>query len=108
MCDKKLSHVHEHDKQHGHRHVHSEKEKKAVMNRLAKAIGHLESIRKMVERDEDCSDILIQLAAVRSAVHNTGKLVLKNHLNHCIIEAVEEKDYVTIEKLNDAIDKFMK
>lgn len=102
-------HEHHHDhNHHEHHHVHSEEEKRAVMNRLAKAIGHLESIRKMVERDEDCSDILIQLAAVRSAVHNTGKLVLKNHLNHCIVEAVEEKDYETIEKLNEAIDKFMK
>ena len=103
-------HDHEHDHEHGHdhHHVHSEEEKKAIMNRLAKAIGHLESIRKMVERDEDCSDILIQLAAVRSAVQNTGKLVLKNHLSHCIVEAVEEQDYESIDKLNDAIDKFMK
>lgn len=99
---------HHHEHHHEHNHVHSEEEKRAVMNRLAKAIGHLESIRKMVERDEDCSNVLIQLAAVRSAVHNTGKLVLKNHLNHCIVEAVEEKDYETIEKLNEAIDKFMK
>lgn len=91
----------------GRHHVHSQREKKAVVNRLSKAIGHLESVRRMVERDEDCSEVLIQLAAVRSAINNTGKLVLKNHINHCIVEAVEENDEEAIELLNQAIDKFM-
>lgn len=92
----------------GHKHVHSEMEKKAVVNRLSKAIGHLESVKRMVERDEDCSDVLIQLAAVRSAINNTGKVVLKNHMNHCIVEAVEENDQDAIRRLNEAIDKFVK
>lgn len=105
-------HMHENDIAHnhgtGHRHVHSETEKKAVVNRLSKAIGHLESVKRMVERDEDCSDVLIQLAAVRSAINNTGKVVLKNHMNHCIVEAVEENDQDAIRRLNEAIDKFVK
>ncbi len=92
----------------GHRHVHSMEEKKAVLNRLSKAIGHLEAVKRMVERDEDCSEVLIQLAAVRSAINNTGKVVLKNHISHCIVEAVEENDREAIELLNQAIDKFMK
>ncbi|MFR6330551.1 MAG: metal-sensing transcriptional repressor [Eisenbergiella sp.] len=62
----------------------------------------------MVERDEDCSEVLIQLAAVRSAINNTGKVVLKNHIDHCIVEAVEENDQEAIRKLNQAIDKFIK
>ena len=45
-----------------------QKEKKKVMNRLSRAIGHLEAVKRMVERDEDCSEVLIQLAAVRSAM----------------------------------------
>ena len=103
--------VHGHDHangEHGHHHVHSEKEKKAGVNRLAKAIGHLEAVKRMVEKDADCSEVLIQLAAVRSAINNTGKVVLKNHMNHCIVEAVEEQDMEAIERLNKAIDQFMK
>ncbi|MGN0423441.1 MAG: metal-sensing transcriptional repressor [Lachnospiraceae bacterium] len=102
------SHEHMHDHMHEHGHVHSPEEKKAVINRLSKAIGHLEAVKRMVEKDADCSDVLIQLAAVRSAINNTGKVVLKNHLNHCIVEAVEENDMEAIERLNQAIDKFMK
>ena len=102
-------HLHDHGHgEHGHHHVHSEKEKKAVVNRLAKAIGHLEAVKRMVEKDADCSEVLIQLAAVRSAINNTGKVVLKNHMNHCIVEAVEEHDMEAIEQLNKAIDQFMK
>lgn len=102
-------HIHNHG-MHGaeHKHVHSAAEKKAVLNRLSKAIGHLEAVKRMVERDEDCSQVLIQLAAVRSAINNTGKVVLKNHMNHCIVEAVEANDQDAIEMLNEAIDKFVK
>ena len=106
-------HKHEHEQHiHGYhehgQHIHSDEEKKAVRNRLARAIGHLESVKRMVENDTDCSEVLIQLAAVRSAINNTGKLILKNHINECIVEAVEHGDYEAVEKLNEAIDKFMK
>lgn len=104
-------HAHaEHSHSHGghHKHVHNAAEKKAVINRLSRVIGHLEAVKRMVERDEDCSEVLIQLAAVRSAINNTGKVVLKNHLNHCIVHAVEEGDDEAIELLNQAIDKFVK
>ena len=51
-------HLHDHGHgEHGHHHVHSEKEKKAVVNRLAKAIGHLEAVKRMVEKDADCSEV---------------------------------------------------
>ncbi len=107
------SHPHGHDHAHGHehghsRHVHSAEEKKAVINRISRAIGHLEAVKRMVEDDADCSQIIIQLAAVRSAINNTGKLVLKNHIARCIVEAVEEDDTEAIDNLNDAIEKFVK
>ncbi len=91
-----------------HVYIHSQAEKKAVINRLSKAAGHIEAIKRMVENDVDCSQILIQLAAVRAAINNTGNLVLKNHISHCIVEAVEEGDEQAIEDLNKAIDRFMK
>lgn len=100
------SHSHGHDR--NHRHTHSEEEKRAVINRISRAVGHLEAVKRMIERDEDCSEVLIQLAAVRNAINNTGKVVLKNHISHCIVEAVEENDTEAIEALNQAIDKFVK
>ena len=65
---------HEHDgaHAHGHGHVHSHAHTKAVLNRLSRAIGHLESIRRMVEDGRDCTEVLIQLSAVKSAINNTS------------------------------------
>ena len=62
----------------------------------------------MVEDDEDCSEVLVQLAAVKSAINNTGKVILKDHMNHCIVHAVEDGDTEMLSELSDAIDKFMK
>ncbi len=90
------------------KHIHSMEEKRAVENRLAKAIGHLEKVKRMVETDADCSDVLIQLAAVKSAINNTGKVILKNHIDHCIVHAVQENDMEAIEQLNIAIERFIK
>jgi len=91
---------------HTHPHVHTNS--KAVVNRLAKAIGHLESIKKMVEEGRDCAEVLTQLAAVKSAINNTGNVILKDHLEHCIVDAVRDGDTEAIEELNKAIDRFMK
>ena len=41
-------------------------------------------------------------------INNTGKVILKNHLDHCIVEAVEQNDMETIRALDEAIDKFIK
>ncbi|MBR0457159.1 MAG: metal-sensing transcriptional repressor [Firmicutes bacterium] len=106
------THVHTHD---GHKHVHGEhththspEHKKAVLNRMSRIIGHMESVKKMVENDRDCTDVLIQLSAVNSALQGVSRAVLKEHMSTCIVEAVQEDDMEALKELNDAIDKFMK
>ena len=53
---------------HSHNHVHTNT--KAVLNRLSRTIGHLEAVKRMVEDGRDCSEVLIQLSAVKSAINN--------------------------------------
>ena len=102
-------HDHAHDAAHCHHgHTHSHEHTKAVLNRLSRAIGHLQSVRNMVEEGRDCSEVLIQIAAVRSAIDNTGKLILQDHLKHCIVDAAMEGDQKAIDDLCQAIDKYMK
>ena len=96
----------EHNHDHHHMHSHDPEETKKIVNRLSRAIGHLESVKSMVENGRDCTEVLIQLAAVRSALNSTAKVILKDHLEHCISEGganTEEQ----LRALNDAIDKFM-
>ena len=91
-----------------HGHTHSHQHTKAVLDRLARSIGHLEKVRQMVESGVDCSEVLIQLSAVKAAVNSTGKLILKDHIEHCLVDAVEHGDHRTLEELNKAIDQFIK
>ncbi len=100
------AYMHAHGIAHEHGHVHENQ--KAVINRLARAIGHLEKVKRMVEEGEDCSDVLIQLAAVRSALDNTGKVILQDHMRHCVVDAVSVGDTEAIENLCQAINKFIK
>ena len=102
------NHEHAHDQEHAHGHSHTHAETKAVLNRLSRAIGHLESVRRMVEEGRDCSDVLMQLAAVRAALNNTAKIILKDHIEHCLVEAVRENDWASIKELNKAIEQYLK
>ena len=73
MIEHEHVHEHSHGHPHVHGHVHDPEQTKKISNRLARAIGHLESIKKMVEDDRDCSEVLIQLAAVESAIRSTSR-----------------------------------
>ena len=101
------AHTHEHApgaSGHGHTHANT----KAVINRLARAIGHLEHVKRMVEDGRDCSEVLVQIAAVRAAINNVGKVILQDHIQHCLGEAVEHDDEQALDDLCQAIDKFIK
>ena len=102
------THADGHEAEHHHNHTHTHTNTRAVVNRLARAIGHLEKVKRMVEAGVDCSEVLVQLAAVRSAINNTGKIILQDHLEHCLVDAVESGDMETIAELNKAIEQFVK
>lgn len=107
-----MEHVHDHEYLHSHglphSHPHVHENAKAVINRLSRLIGHLESVKKMVEDGRDCSEVLVQLAAVKSAINNVSKVILQDHIRHCIVDAVEDNDQQALDDLCSAIDKFMK
>ncbi len=87
-----------------HKHVNQK-----VVNRLARVEGHVRSIREMVSSGRDCSEVLIQVAAVRSALDQAGRLILEDHMEHCIIDAVEEgRGAETLDDLRIALKSFIK
>ena len=107
-------HTHTHTREdgtvyaHSHNHTHTHQNTKAVLNRLSRAIGHMESIKRMVEDGRDCSEVLVQLSAVKAAINNTAKVILKDHIEHCLVDAVEAGDHEAISELTEAIDRFLK
>ena len=77
-----------------------------ILNRISPML--YPRVKAMVEDGRDCSEVLVQLAAVRSALNNTGKVILKDHLEHCIVDAVQTQDFAAIDELNRAIEQFVK
>jgi len=105
------AYLHEHGipHEHGHHgHTHTPEETRAVVNRLARAIGHLERVKAMVAEGRDCTEVLVQLSAVKSALNNAGTLILQNHIEHCIVDAVKSGDMDAVADLNRAISRYMK
>ena len=91
-----------------HEHHRAHPNKQAVLNRMARVIGHMEAVKRMVEDDRDCSEVLVQIAAVRAAVNSVGKIILQDHINHCIVHAVESGDQKMLDDLTSAIEQFVK
>ncbi|GBG55861.1 copper-sensing transcriptional repressor CsoR [Sporomusaceae bacterium FL31] len=88
-----------------HTHAHQ----KQVVNRLARVEGHVRSIKQMAVEGRDCPEILLQISAVRKALDNAAKLILKDHLEHCLIHAVNEGTQEKFLKdLQEAIDHYIK
>ena len=100
-------HTHEHPHSHADGHPHHHENTRAVLNRMSRAIGHMESIKTMIEDGRDCSEVLIQIAAVRSAINNIGKIILEDHIRHCVVDALETGDQKVLDDLDEAINKFV-
>ena len=66
--------------------------RKAVTQRLASAAGHIKGIERMVDEDTYCIDVIQQIQAVQAALSKVSALVLDNHLNSCVITAVQGED----------------
>lgn len=86
-----------------HKHVN-----KNLGNRLARIEGQVRSIREMVISGRDCSEVLIQIAAVRAALDQAGRILLEDHMEHCIFEAMKAgKGQEAIEDLKVALKRFV-
>ena len=69
------------------KHAHNPKERTALVVRLRKIRGQLQAIEKMVEADEDCAKVLMQVVASRSALKSFGDKLIQSHLHDCIEHA---------------------
>ncbi|MBQ7573341.1 MAG: metal-sensitive transcriptional regulator [Clostridia bacterium] len=98
-------HIHSHL---NHTHTHNAEQTKKIQNRLKKAIGHLEGVVRMIDDNRDCIEVMYQLNAVIAAIKSTNKVILNEHINHCIAHAIKEGDEAAISELEEIINKFVK
>lgn len=83
----------------------SEQERKQLENRLNRMIGQLNGIKKMLDENRYCGDILTQIAAVESALQSMGYLILKEHMETCVVGGVQAGD---TEIMNEAFELMKK
>ena len=67
----------------------SDDEKKKLNNRLRHVIGQVEAVGRMIEDEEYCVDILMQLSAATGALNKVGQIVLEQHIRSCVSEAIK-------------------
>ena len=91
------------------REAHPHQHTKAVSDQLARTAGHVLSVKRMVESGRSCPEVLIQLAAVRSAIDRASKLVLEDHVESCLRGAASnglaDEEWL---RLKEALDRFIR
>lgn len=86
----------------------TEKEYKDLINRLSRIEGQVRGIRKMVESDCYCPDILVQVSAVNAALNSFNKVLLANHIRTCVAEDIRDGNDETIDELVAVLQKLMR
>ena len=86
----------------------TEKERRDMLNRLSRIEGQVRGIKKMVENDVYCPDILIQVSAVNAALNSFNKVLLAEHIRSCVAEDIREGKEGTIDELVLVLQKLMK
>lgn len=86
----------------------SNQEKKLITNRLSRIEGQVKGIKKMVEEDKYCNDILIQLSAIENSVKSLSNHILENHLYSCVTNDLEKGNLEIIDELISLFKKFNK
>ena len=96
------------DKCHKKKTVRSDDEKKKITNRINRISGQLTAINKMIQNDEYCNDILIQLSAIENSVKSLSNHILENHIYSCVANDLEKGNLEVINELINLFKKFNK
>lgn len=84
----------------------SDKDKNKLVTRINKLIGQMNGIKKMIEDDRYCDDILIQLSAIDKSIKSLANVILDNHMHTCLIENIENGNYEVINEIIDLFKRF--
>lgn len=87
---------------------HSDKLKMNLTSRLNRIEGQVRGIKRLIEEDTYCDDVLNQIAAVQSALNSVGKLLLEGHMKSCVIDRIQSGDHEVIDELIITVNKLMK
>ena len=77
--------------------------------RLKKISGQRAALDRMIDEDIPCEDVLIQVNAIKSAVHKVGQIIMVGHINHCVKDGIEHGDTdKTIKEFEKVLEQYSK
>ncbi|MBE6519180.1 MAG: metal-sensing transcriptional repressor [Thermoplasmata archaeon] len=80
-----------------------------IHKRLKKIAGQVAAVDRMIDEDVPCEEIMIQINAIKSAIHSVGQIVLEGHINHCVRDGIEHGDAdKTIKEFAEVVRQFSK
>ena len=88
--------------------VRGDDEKKIISNRISRIEGQLVGVKKMIQNDSYCNDVLIQLSAIENSVKSLSNHILENHLYSCVTRDLENGKLEVIDELIALFKKFNK
>jgi len=84
------------------------KKREDVIKRLARIEGHVRGVRRMVEEDKSCPEVLLQLVAIRAALNKVSRMVFEDHVETCISKAIKEgAGESAVAELKEALTRFL-
>jgi len=93
---------------HGRMSHHSEKMKKNLVTRLNRIEGQVRGIKRLIENDTYCDDVITQIAASQAALNSVAKLLLEAHMKECVANRIQEGDMEVLDEVLITIQKLMK
>ncbi len=86
--------------------IRSEEDKKNLINRINRILGQVDGVKKMIENDRYCPDILIQLASIEKSIKSLSSIILDNHMHSCVIKGIKDGDESKIDEIIDLFRRF--
>lgn len=85
------------------------RDNKELLTRLSRIEGQIRGIKKMIEENKPCEDVIVQLSSASASLQSTSKVMLLNHINTCVLESVQNGDAeIALDKLKNVLDKYSK
>jgi DNA-binding FrmR family transcriptional regulator len=88
---------------------HHKLKKEDIVKRMNKVIGQLNGVKRMIEQDRDCPDVLLQITSARSALGKLGVMITEDHMEHCIADSFQKgKGRQSIASMGRALKQMLK
>ena len=86
--------------------VRTPEEKHAFTTRINRITGQMNGIKRMIDEDRYCTEILVQLSAIEQAVRSLSRVILEEHMHSCMVENIQNGDLASVDEVAELIKRF--